>query len=303
MSRCGSPAIFQSLVIIQNKRGGYIACLGDFYFKNHTNNRRKVNMNIHSTDEERYLELVDKEISIVQDTSKTEIVFGLNYNDRGQSQIWKDTQEYIVEVLKLKNTVHNIPEIDVPVVINENSITESISNTNKNKEALYILSKAFSNIDEICKNAILLNVDKYQYFWKNKAKIIEAVYFYVSLLKLDNEVYPIEIIIEKRIKSKKESFHLIISTEKIKEDVLMAGMHVDNATESQPLRDTSSILKLSQVVTHFNQKHSVLLKHFPDKMLTQEQVIIKSNSKEHDKNRIEKILRKDMLKALDALKD
>ena len=260
-------------------------------------------MNIHSTDEERYLELVDKEISIVQDTSKTEIVFGLNYNDRGQSQIWKDTQEYIVEVLKLKNTVHNIPEIDVPVVINENSITESISNTNKNKEALYILSKAFSNIDEICKNAILLNVDKYQYFWKNKAKIIEAVYFYVSLLKLDNEVYPIEIIIEKRIKSKKESFHLIISTEKIKEDVLMAGMHVDNATESQPLRDTSSILKLSQVVTHFNQKHSVLLKHFPDNMLTQEQVIIKSNSKEHDKNRIEKILRKDMLKALDALKD
>ena len=68
--------------------------------------------------------------------------------------------------------------------------------------------------DEICKNAILLNADKYQYFWKNKAKIIEAVYFYVSLLKLDNEVFPIEIIIEKRIKSKKESFHLIISTEK-----------------------------------------------------------------------------------------
>jgi len=64
-------------------------------------------------------------------------------------------------------------------------------------------------------------------------------------------------IVEERNRKQDTNFHLVISTDKIKEDVLMAGVHTDNAVESQSSQESSSIVTIPQFIQYLNKNVSV----------------------------------------------
>jgi len=71
-------------------------------------------------------------------------------------------------------------------------------------------------------------------------------------------------IVEERNRKQDTNFHLVISTDKIKEDVLMAGVHTDNAVESQSYLESSSFIVFSLTISYLSIRAGDNLHLFQD---------------------------------------
>lgn len=234
-------------------------------------------MNINSTEEERYEELKDKIIKIIP---------------------WKETNINLpntpnatrgfVKDLGLTDKSIKMQGFDFDVIFNKNSVNESI---NRNKGRYEELNKLFTVIDDVCGNAICLQIEKYNHPEREKAKEIKQMHQFVSAFCDDKKIYPVKITVEERNIKDTAYLYMIITVRSIdKKEVPDIRVHPSKDGESVPNPASSFDISLSRFVQYFNEKTGILLKHFPNQFLTEEQVSIKDKTILHDKQQYEERL-------------
>lgn len=185
-----------------------------------------------------------------------------------------------------------IPE---KIRITKKTIGESISAMRRQQADLMNLGKVFTILEPVLENAILLEVEPFRYPELRKAGMILGEYHFLSAFHDYNVLYPVKITVERYKKSDYTNIHVIITVgkneiagiaPKSKRSVAYTGVHpsmIDG--ESLFSEDASFAINIQHLVKLFNRSEGIILKHFPDVMLTDEQKHIKGMILERDEEK------------------
>lgn len=229
-------------------------------------------MNINSTEEERYNELKDRELTIIPWNSNIEI------NIQDSKETTGKAYRRFAKELGIDNYDFYIEGIDCPVHFSNKAIKESIHQMELQKSYLENLPKLFTVINDVVKNAIMLNVEEYYHPDRKQAKNIECACQYISAFCDENKIYPVHISVMKYTAKYENNtnMYLVITVGKItKKEVPPIRVHPSLNGESVHPWASSFDISLQQFVNYFNEENGSLLKRFPNQMLTPEQIKIK----------------------------
>jgi hypothetical protein len=243
------------------------------------------NMNtFYSSETERYLELKDRILTVVPwDRTKEITIRELN------KTISQSLLSYAKE-LELVGSSFHMEKIAEPLLFNKRVVGESIAAMCRQRADLLNLAKLFTVLPEVLSNAILLEVEEFRHSNLNKAKLIAGVYQYISAFCDEEVLYPVKITVEQYRKVQKSKIHVVITVGRISLEVLKkeealpnVGVHPSETDgESLTAGVASFNINIQHLVKLFNRNESVILKNFPDEMLSDKQREIKTEVKKSD---------------------
>lgn len=187
-------------------------------------------------------------------------------------------------------------------VFSGKTVDESLYRTVQRKGSILDLAKLFTVLEEVAENAVLIEVEEYRHIQRNNAKSIGEMCQYVSAFYDESLLYPVKFTVEQRKMKDRAKVYMVITVGKIELEKLMGNQkealpgarvtsnHTD-VGESLPKGTASFSISIAQLVKKFNKKEDILLKNFPDQMLTERQMEIKR-----------KVLEKDMRKEQGVVK-
>lgn len=162
------------------------------------------------------------------------------------------------------------------------------------------LIKLFNTIEQVSQNAILLEVEDNRHT-SEKSQKLNNVKHYLGGFCDEQQFYPVKIVARTFENSKNISVHVTItvgeiSLNDVKKKATGGGMHLEDSKESHPNSVSPSFdITIPHLLEFFNEKEDVLLKNFPDDLLSDEQKQIKEKVKKKDKEQEEKHLVKNVM--------
>ncbi len=237
-------------------------------------------IDINSSDEERTSILKNKTLKIVEWDKSKELKI-----TNSKESIAKALKRFIEE-LDIKNKYILFDEFDFDIKFTQTTLKESIGQMTKRNANLVNLAKLLTVVDDVCLNALKIEVEKYRH--NNYKRIyVKQVSHLISAFCDKDSVYPVKITIEE-LDNKTNQFYLIISVGEIsitnikKEALTNTDMH--SIKEESPSDGVTSFvnINISDFIKYFNRKEGIIIKNLPDGLLNQEQIEIKKKIKEHD---------------------
>ena len=247
-------------------------------------------MNINSTEEERYNEIKDRILEIVSWNPENEI----KYSDGNES--FAHALRRHAKELDLFGVMVQMDGLKETAVFTRKTLGESINLTLKRMGDLKYLDKLLTNLVPVLKNAILIEKETFRHKNMNKAKNIEYVAQFAGAFHDGVYVYPTKIAATKIIEGADPStLKLTITLNRISIRSMIKGSpdaELHPVLTGEGPFDWGSTLKirLSDFVKYFNSKDSILLKNFPDQMLTEFQQGLKESVRENDRIKEENVL-------------
>lgn len=244
-------------------------------------------INIKSTDEERYIELKEKSLTIIP-------------WDESKALQMTDPEESIARALKrqakclnLIGTTVKLDGINEDVKISMQIIKESIASMTKQHADLIDLSKLLTCLHETLSNSILIDIEEYRHKSQyQKSKEILGEYQYIGSFYDETKVYPVKITAEKRKSIKDTNVHVTITIgsfdiNKMKEEHSILRVHpsYSDGESSDSGRYSSFNISLPHFIEKFNENQAILIKNFPNQMLNREQLEIKQRLIKFDKEK------------------
>jgi hypothetical protein len=236
-------------------------------------------IDISSSELERYSELKDRVLTVVSWDKTKEI--SIKEPDKTISQ---SLLSYAKE-LGLVGSYFHMETIEEPLLFNKRVVGESIAAMCRQRADLLNLAKLFTVLREVASNAILLEVEEFRHSNLNKARQIAGVYQYVSAFCDEEVLYPVKITVERYKRFQNSKVHVTITVGRIylndlqakKEEALPnVGVHPPEIDgESLTAGVASFNINIQHLVKIFNRNESVILKNFPDGMLSESQMEIK----------------------------
>lgn len=236
-------------------------------------------MDINSTDDEKYEEIKDREITIVKwDESKEEDITITNTDMTVSSK----AKEYMLkEDISHKNLYFE--NLSIPVHLTNKTLKESMHIMNKMHQNSMTMLKLLTVIEKVADNAILIDIEKYRHSNNNKTKLVDCNYQYLSAFYEDKNIYPVKITIEKHNNVKNSNMHMIITIGQIKKEDLSLRVHPSDIDEESVVYGESSFtISIQEFIKYFNNYQSIIIKNLPDKILTDTQQKIKNKVISHD---------------------
>jgi hypothetical protein len=247
-------------------------------------------IDISSSELERYSELKNRILTVISWDKEKEISI------KPDITISQSLLSYAKE-LGLVGSYFYMEAIEEPLLFNKRVVGESIAAMCRQRADLLNLAKLFTVLDEVLSNAILLEVEEFRHVNLNKARQISGVYQYVSAFCDEEVLYPVKITVERYKKVQNSKVHVVITVGRIflrdlemkKEEALPnVGVHSSEADDESLTAGVASFnINIQHLVKIFNRNESVILKNFPDGMLSEKQLAIKSEVKRSDQVREE----------------
>lgn len=227
-------------------------------------------INIYSTEEERYLELKDRTITIVPWNKNTGLTIP---NSAGA------VKGFAID-LGVKNKMLYFENFSGKVIFNNKSIKKSVSA--QDSSHYENLAKLFTVIESVASNAIKIEEEEYRHRDRNKAAHIKSMHQYVSGFLDEIFIYPVKITIEERYRKNETCTYMMVSVGQIKREDSTTRVHPSNNGESVSLWSSSLDLSITDYIKLFNKKQAILIKNFPNYLLDKEQKQIKEQIKKKD---------------------
>ncbi len=246
---------------------------------------QKDQISINSTDVERANILEDKELTICQ--SRRSLLPPVYDETKRQSVM--DVTKSVVSSLHIDNSTYRLEGFPKDVALTNQSIKKSFSIMNERRTDMRLFPEALTALDEICKNAVLIQVEKDSKANKESHKGIQDVYHWMSAFHNGEKVYPVKLTVENDKSRDPEKIYFLLTLGEAnsikspiyKKEASITDIH--SGTEEGPsVGRTSFKCSLPQFIENFNEKHGILLKHFPDSMLSERQQGIKQIVIDHD---------------------
>lgn len=148
-------------------------------------------------------------------------------------------------------------------------------------------------ISDLTLHAELLQVEFYRHNKGIRDQISEERQ-YLCAFEKEGYIYPTKITIEKHHKIEESKIHFIVASRQIKKEVLPSLVPQHNAEKHGVLESPLPYeVNVSDIVSNFKREHSLLIKNFPDEMLSE-------NQKKWKHRTIQKDLKKEGLLINDA---
>lgn len=186
-----------------------------------------------------------------------------------------------------KENISNIDlyfdKLSIPIHLTNKTLKESMHIMNKMHQDSTTLLKLLTVIEEVSKNAILIDVEKYRHSNNNKTRLVDCNYQYLSAFYDNSNIYPVKITIEKHLSVKNSNMHMIITIGQIKKEDLSLRVHSSNIDEESVVCGESSFtISIQDFIKKFNSYQSIIIKNLPDDILTDIQKEIKDKVIFHD---------------------
>jgi hypothetical protein len=239
-----------------------------------------------STEEERFQELKDEELTVVPWNPSIQIHM-TSAEESTSSAYLRFAKELGINQMNFV-----LGGIEHPVHFSNKAIRESIHQMELQKAYLENLPKLFTVIQDVVQNSILLKVEEYTHKDRRQFHKIDGAYQYISAFCDEENIYPVHISAMKYKEQYRGStnMYLVITVGVTsKKEVPPIRVHSHGGEESVCHRASSFDISLSQFVKTFNIKNGVLIKRLPDKMLTDEQRVLKAKILKNDAFREQKL--------------
>lgn len=239
------------------------------------------------TEEQRYNELKDRDISIVEGTFQEKYIGSLDALDNIPEKAKSKAEKIIIplaEQLGILNKTMKTPEVDIEFVLSKNKgLKESLSKQLRYGGSYRDFANALINLDSILENAILIEVHKDKYEGTSREnRNLEAVYVLFGAFKTDKYIIPVQSEIKKVIGSGGRLYMTVAMT-KIEAGVLGSA---DNKNRARSLIPTSITCSIAEIFRNINPSEKHFLKYLPDAFLTEQQKTGKYEALREDAKRI-----------------
>lgn len=187
-------------------------------------------------------------------------------------------------------------------VFSGKTVDESLYRTVQKRGSILDLAKLFTVLEKVAENAVLIEVEEYRHTKRNTARRIGEMRQYVSAFHDGAMLYPVKITVEQRRTKDAARIYMIITVGKIElaklitnqKEALSGARVTSNHTdvgESLPNGTASFTISIAQLVKKLNKKKDILLKNFPDQMLTEQQMKIKREVLEKDMQKEQRLIK------------
>ena len=235
---------------------------------------------INSTDEERTRILSKKSLVIVAWNQSKEMVI----TDPNESTA-KALKRYSKEMgLRDKEIIFS--EFYAPIRFSQSTLKESITQMTKRNANLVNLGKLLSVLEPVCKNAIKIEVEAYRHL-SRKGQEVKQMHQLLSAFHDGGKAYPVKITIHEKEKQPNQ-FYMVVTvgeidiSQKIKEALTNTGADHQEMNGSLSDGGASFVMSIPSFVANFKRDESIILKNFPDGLLSKEQQMIKQKVLEND---------------------
>ena len=238
-------------------------------------------MMMQSTEEERYIALTNRKLTVCMWDSTKEIHFFHPEETIAQALVRHANE------LQIVGSVVSFESLEEPVKITIDTIKDSMAAMKKQHANLLNLSKLFTIIHQVTQHAVLLEVNSCrQMYNKSKNKnMTENIYRYISAFYDQTYLYPVIISAKECSKQQDDNAHMVVNVGEIpltvlnviqKESALSIPQWLLQSREDSDFGSTPSFtIILPQLVKIFNEKEAILIRQFPDRMLSEKQQRIK----------------------------
>ena len=259
---------------------------------------------INSTDEERVQILENKTLTIVPWDEKKEMLL----SDPDMS-IRKALIEH-AHAMGVMGVSLKMEGMETQPLFSRKSLDESLYRMVQCQGKIQDLAKLFTVLKEVSENAVLIEVEEYRHKKRQIAKQIGEMRQYITAFCDNDRVYPVKITVEQKIVKKEARVYMIVSVGRLdlkkvlenqKEALPSARGTFDRqivADESLRSGTASFNVSLARFIKLFKRKEEILLKHFPDAMLTDQQKQMKELLKLKDMRKEEGPIRFNMKRQL-----
>lgn len=239
------------------------------------------------TEEQRYNELKDRDISIVEGTFQEKYIGSLDALDNIPEKAKSKAEKIIIplaEQLGILNKTMKTPEVDIEFVLSKNKgLKESLSKQLRYGGSYRDFANALINLDSILENAILIEVHKDKYEGTSREnRNLEAVYVLFGAFKTDKYIIPVQSEIKKVIGSGGRLYMTVAMT-KIEAGVLGSA---DNKNRARSLIPAPITCSIAEIFRNINPSEKHFLKYLPDAFLTEQQKTGKYEALREDAKRI-----------------
>ncbi len=235
---------------------------------------------------ERYNELKDKTLYVVESTDQTQYQAKLDSIDamppKAKSKV-EDKIYALAEELGILRKPMTTPEIKFDFQISKNNgLKKSLNNQLDYGGSYGDFARALINLDKIIPNAVLIDAytkDRYADTSRANARF-EGGYVLLGAFQDSENIIPVKLTIKKDA-GYAGNLYVVVAMTKIKRTSVLGseGTTPDGAEQSLP--DTGSIYSLQQIIANVNTADGDFLKYLPDGFLSEEQ--IKAKQKAIDK--------------------
>lgn len=256
-----------------------------------------------STDEERTAILSEETLCIVPWNRQRELYLG----DPEEST--SHALNRYMDEQGLRGKEMHFPDFEEGVRFSRTTLNESIRQMTKRHANLINLGKLLSVVDEVCGNAVKIEVEQYRHKKSMTANHVKQVHQYVSAFHDMANIYPVKITIHETEKKQRNRFYMVITvgeiefTNKIKEAFTNTGVHSDHSEESLSAGNASSTIMLTEFISNFNKDEGIIIKNLPDGLLSEEQQVIKQKVLETDAQKEAKITISPLQEDINQLKE
>ncbi|MBQ8399463.1 MAG: hypothetical protein IJX08_05770, partial [Clostridia bacterium] len=262
---------------------------GDYVVSNEMN---ATTIHKNMNEKERYLILKDKTIHIHNSKSETEYVDDIVALQQLHPKA-KSSAEKIIKPLvnKLGITTKMLSSPPVEIDFNYsmgNGLKESLSKQLRYGGNYNDFAHALINIDEILKNAVLIEIhdDKYKGTTREDEHL-QSVYVLFSAIRHNETIVPVQMEI-KESSDVGGRLSMLVTMTKIEADVLGSTPDINQA-HSLISASTHSI---AEIFKKINPADKHFLKYLPNNFLSKEQIIAKQEALKEDYDRISKYPKK-----------
>ncbi len=245
----------------------------------------KYSIKVDMTEEERYNELKDKNLVVVdynEDKLNSELEKKGISIDFEELKMLKEKQakksiKEIAKALGIHNVNYNNSNINFDFVFLSNSLDSSVHHQGDFKGTYADYAKMLSCLDGIIKNAELVEIHPN---YKGN-KLLKQVYVLVSAFNDGNVIIPVQLEVKEQYDKNNGLYLNVVLGQIKKEPAVKKEIGVAKAYKDLPLV-TGSTISLSQLFANVNTGDNKFLKYIPDKFLSEEQVAAKRTAQEAD---------------------
>lgn len=245
---------------------------------------------INSTESERYELLCKSKITVIPWKKELELKI-VNPNETISHALRRYADE--CNLIGTEIRMDGVPEL---IRISKKTVNESIAAMRRQRADLLDLGKMFTVLEQVLKNAVLMEVEPFRYDTMHKAQLVIGEYQYISAFYDGSVLYPVKITVERCKRKNDTNVHVVITVGKIKlsdisniikRSAAYTGVHSSGVDNESLLSEGASFdINIQQLAKLFNTEDGVIFKNLPDAMLSSEQSRIKSIILESDAEKV-----------------
>ncbi len=246
---------------------------------------REGRISARSTDAERAAALGGREITICQ--SRRSLLPPV-YDETERRSIM-DVTRAVVSSLHIDSSTYRLEGFPKEVALTNESIKKSFNIMGQRHTDTKLFPEALTVLSEICQNAVLIQIEGDAKANKESHKGVRDVYHWMSAFHDGEKIYPVKLTVEDDKSRDPDKIYFLltlgetsdISSPIYKKEAANTDLH-PGAGEGPSVGRASFKCSITQFISNFNGKHGILLKHFPDSMLSERQRGIKQAVIAHD---------------------